>query len=173
MKKIISLALLIITVVAFSGCAKEVDVPVDTIMTDIKGVMQAGLIAEGVPEDSFVDGEIPRFMQVDLLDTEAFNPQKDFFDTTTILEGYSLQHMMNVKSDLIIVIKATDKDNVVAVQASLEKIKEQQVNVWSNYLPDQYEKVQNNVIKTNGNYLIYITSDYTEDIEKAFDKFFE
>ena len=77
--------------------------------------------------------------------------------------------MMNVKSDLIFVLKAADESKVQVLKEALEEQKTKQEGIWSNYLIDQYEKVQNNVIKVNGKYLLYATCDHPENIEAIFD----
>ena len=45
-----------------------------------------------------------------------------------------------------------------------------QEQTWSTYLPDQYEKVQNNVTGRVGNLLYYITSDHPQELEEAIKK---
>ena len=42
--------------------------------------------------------------------------------------------------------------------------------MWEMYLPDQFEKVKNNLILSKGTYLIYITYDNPEAIEKIFNE---
>jgi uncharacterized protein DUF4358 len=170
MKKFIGLALIVVTIFTFVGCSqttKEVNVPVNDILVAIKEQMSEDMKAAGMPEERFQDGKLPGFMEVDL--TEEENPMAEIFDNDTIEEGIVLQQMINIKSDLIIVLKAKDKSNVEDLKVALEKVKEQQVNTWSQYLPDQYEKVQNNIIKAEGKYLVYITNDNPENIEEVFE----
>lgn len=171
MKKIISLVLISITLVTFVGCAKqqEVNVSVNDIFKAVKEQMTKDMIAAGVPEDSFKDGQLPRYMETDLTTEEAVGPIAELFNKEDIEEGIVLQHMMNVKSDLIIVLKGKDEEKVVSLKEALDKVKESQENIWSQYLPDQYEKVKNNITKVEGKYLIYITADNAENIEAVFD----
>ncbi|MTI69275.1 MAG: DUF4358 domain-containing protein [Firmicutes bacterium] len=168
MKKILSLILIVTTVFSFVGCSKktELNVKVKDILDDIKGEIAKDMKDKGVKEESLKDGKLPGFMDIDL--TKEKNPFSEIFSKEDIKEGYILQQMMNVKSDLIIVLKAKDESKVKDLKTSLEKIKKGQVNTWEKYLPDQYKKVQNNIIKTKGKYLVYITYDNPEKIEKIF-----
>jgi len=176
MKKIISMILVIVTIFALTGCTtkKEVNVPVSEIAANVKQVMKDEMIAQGMPEDRFIDDQLSGFMEITLpTEQESAFPgflNAESFTSEDIEEAISFEQMMNVKSDLVIIVKAKDESKVANVQASLEEIKQKQEQIWSQYLPDQYEKVKNNVIKTNGNYLIYVTSDNPEAITKAFDE---
>ena len=172
MKKIIGIVLIAVMVLAFVGCkdkGSEVHVSVADIVSSIKGQIAADLKAGGVPEEVFKESEVPGYMVTDFM-KEDQNPMLESFNKADLEEGFALQQMMNVKSDLIIVLEAKDKAKVESIKTALGKIKEQQINTWSTYLPDQYEKVQKNIIKAEGNYLIYITYDNPEKIEELFTK---
>ncbi|MCY6370091.1 DUF4358 domain-containing protein [Clostridium ganghwense] len=173
MKRILSLAIVVLSIFAFGGCAKKTpNVPVKDIVESIKNQMTEDMKAAGAPEESFKDGKLPGFMEIDLTseETEPFaKPVKEKYNMEDLEEGIVLQQMMSVKSDLIIVLKAKDESKVENLKAVLEKEKEQQEKIWSQYLPDQYEKVKNNIIKVKGNYLIYITYENPEKIEAIFD----
>ena len=80
---------------------------------------------------------------------------------------------MNVNADEIILLEAKDEKQVASLKEALEKELEGQVQTWKQYLPDQYEKVENNVIKTNGKYLLYVTYTKPGNIEKVFDSSFK
>lgn len=172
MKKIIALSVVLLTLLAFVGCSSqetEVNVTISEIMEAVKNQMADDMKAGGMPEDNFKDGKLPGYMEVDLTGEESQSQIMELFNSEDIEEGVVLQQMINIKSDLIIVVKAKDETKVEGVKESLNKVKEQQENIWSKYLPDQYEKVKNNVIKTNGNYVIYITYDNPESIEEKFE----
>lgn len=172
MKKIIALSVVLLTLLAFVGCSSqeaEVNVTVSEIIEAVKNQMADDMKAGGMPEDNFKDGKLPGYMEVDLTGEESQSQIMELFNSEDIEEGVVLQQMINIKSDLIIIVKAKDETKVEGVKESLSKVKEQQENIWSKYLPDQYEKVKNNVIKTNGNYVIYITYDNPESIEEKFE----
>lgn len=150
---------------------EEVNVPVKDILEAIKEQMKSDLIAGGVPEDNFEEGTIPGFLEQNLKpEVEEENPffQLDI-NTENLEEGYILAQMINIKSDQIIVLKASDESVVSNLEAALQQVKESQIAVWEQYLPDQYEKVKNNIIKTEGKYLLYVTYENPEAIEAIFD----
>ncbi len=171
MKKFFSLAIIVLTVFTFVGCGQqvqEVNVPVKDIVEDIKTQIAEDMKAGGVKEESIKDGKLPGYMETDLTAEEAQGPMLELFNMEDIEEGIILQQMRNIRSDLIIVVKAKDESKVDSIKSSLEKIKEGQDNVWSQYLPDQYEKVKNNITLANGKYLVYITYDSPEKLEEIF-----
>ena len=92
------------------------------------------------------------------------------FNTEDIKSGYILQPMMNVKSELIIVAEAKDAESTENIKASYEKVLSDQDEMWSRYLPDQYELVKANKIQTQGNYVLYVTSSQAEEIVKIFEE---
>lgn len=76
---------------------------------------------------------------------------------------------MNVNADEIIVLEAADEAQTDEVKTALENELAAQVQTWEQYLPDQFEKVKNNVILQNGTQFIYITYDQPEKIAQIFD----
>ena len=171
MKKIFSFAIIVLAIFTFVGCgqqAQEVNVPVKDIVENIKSQMAEDMIADGAKEESFKDGKLPGYMETDLTAEEAQGPLVELFNTEDIEEGIILQQMINIKSDVIVVVKAKNESNIESIKASLEKIKETQENIWSQYLPDQYEKVKNNITLVQGKYLVYITYDSPEKLEEIF-----
>lgn len=171
MKKILIVMITIVSLFTFMGCSQktsEINVPVTDIMKDIKTQIAKDMKANGVPEESFKEGQLPMYMESELT-AETPNPMNEIINKEDLEEGMVLELMINIKSDLIIVLKAKDDTKVENLKTSLEKVKEKQSKIWEAYLPDQYEKVKNTIIKSNGNYLVYITYDDAEKIEAAFD----
>lgn len=173
MKKLILLSLTLFTLLAMSACGKgqNSNISLDELVTEIKDAMAEDLKANGVDEP-VVDGQLLGFLEVNLTDPQ---PEDEYFidklklDKNLLEAGYAIAAMMNVNSDEIIVLQAKDSSNVQALKEALESELDAQVQTWEQYLPDQYEKVKNNIIKTKGNYLIYITYDQPEKIETVFD----
>ncbi len=94
-------------------------------------------------------------------------------DAGAMANGKVIMPMMNVNSDELLLLEAKTKEDVESLKTSLELELAVQTQVWEQYLPDQYEKVKNNVIKTNGNFLLYVTSSEQDQIVEAFDKQFK
>ncbi len=173
MNKKIALILSFLLLVSITGCAKKIELNSSEVLSDIQNIMKEEMIAEGMPADRFTDENIPGYMSSNIIDTENPNMYQDYFNLDLIQEGYVFQHMMNVKSDLIIFIKATDESNIDTLKESLDQVHQQQDQIWSQYLPDQYEKVKKSEIIIKDQYILYVTSDYQTPIIDLFNKYFE
>lgn len=118
-------------------------------------------------------------MEVDLTKEETDDPAAEIYmenmdlKSDHIENGMILGSLMNVNSNEIILIEATDEEHVDSIKESLEKQLENEYRTWEQYLPDQFEKVKNNIIKTNGKFLLYVTYDDEKAIEDIFDSHFE
>lgn len=176
MNKIIKgISLIMIIGILATGCSNDSkqtneaeDVPLEKIYEEIK---------EKVDTDT--DGNIGGYLQIDLLEEDGVDPSADIYqetlqlDDNNIKNGFVLAAMMNVNADEIILLEASDENKVDELLKMLEQQLENQIQVWETYLPDQYEKVKNNIIKTNGNYLLYVTYENPEEIEAIFDSYFD
>lgn len=142
------------------------------IISNIKDQVTTDLKADGVEEMSQV------YQEVDLTETEDENSAADIWIEKMKLNPESLENgtviaaLMSVKSDEIILLEAKDEKQVSELKASLENELAAQVQTWEQYLLDQYEKVKDNKIVTKGNFLLYVTYENPEAIEKAFNDSF-
>lgn len=138
----------------------------------IKDKMADDLKAGGV-EEPLVDGKLMSYFEIDLMDAE--DPQRDFYleklgiQQEQLQAGYVIAAMMNVNADEIILLEAKDETAAASLKSVLEKELAAQTQTWEQYLPDQFDKVKNNIIKQDGNKLIYITYDQPEKIAEIFD----
>lgn len=187
MKKIFSLILLTFVFSFVAGCTnqsdeqkeKPVEVSLENIVSGIKEQIAEDLKAQGAGEDVYVDGKLQSYIETDLKVTDESNPsgaiylEKLKLNQEELENGTVIAAMMNVKSDEIIVLEASDEKHVASLKEALEREKEAQMKTWEVYLPDQFEKVKKNIIKTNGKFLLYATYENPEKIEKIFDKSFE
>ena len=182
MKRMFRLMILFVFCLFIVGCGNDEnkqdemasEVKLEEIMTSIKEQIAADYKASGVEDEILVEGQLQGFNEVDLTDTENESASMPYIeklkiDTDQLEEGFILVPMMNVKSDEIILLKAKDEDQVNQLKKLLEAERLAQMETWERYLPDQYEKVQKNVIKTHGKYLLYVTYDYPEKIVQIFD----
>ena len=147
------------------------DISLEKIYTQTKDAIAEDLKADGIAEP-IVDGKLSSYLEADL--TSAENPDRDFYleklgiKQEQLNAGYVIAAMMSVNSDEIILLEAKDETEVASLKTALEKELAAQTQTWEQYLPDQFEKVKNNIIQTNGNFLIYITYDYPEKIAEIF-----
>ncbi|NLY54186.1 MAG: DUF4358 domain-containing protein [Firmicutes bacterium] len=171
MKKLSIVLVLTLAVSALVGCSPNV--PFDKLVKAINDQVIADLKATGnFDDDAFADGAIPGYLQLDLMQDENTEYVIDI-DKSLLAEGYALAAMFNINADQIIVLKAKDKASAKGVQAALEATLEAQEQVWSQYLPNQYEKVKNNIIEQKGLYFLYVTYGAPENIVTAFNNAFK
>lgn len=187
MKKIFSLILLTFVFSFVAGCTnqsdeqkeKPVEVSLENIVSEIKEQIAEDMKEQGAGEDVYVDGKLQSYIETDLKATDESNPsgaiylEKLKLNQEELENGTVIAAMMSVKSDEIIVLEAADEKHVASLKEALEREKEAQMKTWEVYLPDQFEKVKKNIIKTNGKFLLYATYENPEKIEKIFDKSFE
>ncbi|MCR2820094.1 DUF4358 domain-containing protein [Lederbergia panacisoli] len=182
MKKVMGLTgMIAIILLSLIGCSNEAankagasGVSIEEIVGAIKEQIGEDLTAVGVA-DALKDGVLQAYIESDLVKKDEANPDSDFLmeklslNVDDLEEGYVIAAMMNINSDEIILLKAKDESKVDGLIEALKKEKEAQINTWEQYLPDQYEKVKNNIIKVKGPYVIYITYEHPEKLEKIFD----
>lgn len=139
----------------------------EEMMTKVKEQIAADFKAGGIEEEVLVDGVLQGYAEIDLLSDDEMGAmllEKMNITKEDLAEGRALLPLMNVKSDQIIILKAKGEDKVEVLEQGLQLAKEDQIAAWSTYLPAQLEKVQNNIIKTDGTSLMYITYDTPEVI---------
>lgn len=72
--------------------------------------------------------------------------------------------MVNVQASMYIIAKATP-GNVNAVKEKIEAYGNTQDEIWSRYLPEQYEYVKNRKIVVKGDYVYMVIAENVEEIE--------
>lgn len=172
MKKLKMILMVLLFTVVAVGCSNSKDesssnqtsLTAKEMMDKIQEVLASNYDTE------LQDGVLPGYMLANMTNKDELGVYADHFNTDDIEEGYMLVPMMNVKSTLIMVVKAKDENAVTSIKEGFDKVLSDQEATWSTYLPDQYELVQNNQIKQQGNYLLYVTSDATDQIVKVFEE---
>lgn len=186
MRKITGLFVLMVMVL-LAGCssasnneeADETTASFDDIVMNIKEQVAEDLKEDGVEEEVMVDGDLAFFLETDLTASEDSDPSVSIWienlglNTEEIENGKVITAMMNVNADEFIVLEAKDEKQVDSLRESLEKELDNQDQTWSQYLPDQHEKVKNNLIVTKDKFLLYVTYDNPEKIEEVFKNSFE
>lgn len=184
MKKIqfMTTALLVMLLLAACGSTSDDktpatgDVSFDKVYESVQDVM-----VEGLQEDNSITKEevLSGYFAEDLTQPSEDNPPVEILlermdiKQEQIANGKALFAMMNVNADEIILLEAKTEEDAAALKTGLEKELTAQVQTWEQYLPEQYEKVKQNVIKTNGKFLIYVTASNPDEIVQAFDNHFK
>lgn len=79
----------------------------------------------------------------------------------------------NIKSDEIAIFKVKDSSNIESIKDKVTKRIDKQAKSFSGYLPDEYYLIQHNIVKVNGNYVIFVISKDAEKVSNAFDEAFK
>lgn len=154
MKKLLLIASLLFTF-ALVGCSSNQKVK-DVSTNDIK---------ESIISQNLIDVE--PLNEIDAKDFYALESVKDKID-----EGFMLAAMINVKLRDVIVVKTSDTQ---AVAKALEDYKTNSLRSFADGYggEDNIESVSNSILKTVGNYVYFIATPNTSDIEKAILKVIE
>ena len=102
----------------------------------------------------------------DAMLTDLYYLEKEWLDEYVIAAA-----MMNVSSDNLAVIKATE-GNADKVAEALEKRRSDVENSFAQYLPEQYEKAQNGLVKTQGDWVFLVILDDIPAAEELIDGYF-
>lgn len=100
---------------------------------------------------------------------------KDIYhlDLDKVEEAKAYMAMMNVHADDLVLVKAKSEEDAKAVEESLKQRNADSVETWKQYLPEQYELVQNYKLERKGNYVFYVVSEKADDLAKKFQSYFE
>ena len=89
---------------------------------------------------------------------------------------YASMIVMKPKADLdsdeLVLIKADNNDGVTKAMEKLAERRDDMLEKWGRVGGVQYEKVKNNVIKSEGLYVLYVVSSEPKEAVKAFDGYF-
>ncbi len=169
-KKSILLILCVFTLI-LSGCGGKEEMPditatIDDITDTITAEIKTSLENAGVAVESGIENGMLGSYSIKRLNDEDFDLPIEY-DKSKLEDGLIITHMMNVKSDMIIVLKAKTDADIPEVENYIKKINQDHLKAWETYLPDQYEKVKNGMTKTFGRYVVYVTFDEPNKIMSA------
>ncbi len=94
-------------------------------------------------------------------------------DMNQVEEAKAYMAMMNVHADDLVIVKAKSEDDAKAVEESLKQRNADSAQTWEQYLPEQYELVQNYKLERRGNYVFYTVSSKADDLLAKFQSYFE
>lgn len=157
--------------ISLSACKGGNNMPKNTVSIDeisavIKAQIKMNLIETGdYQESDFKNGKIPDYQIFKYKDNLFTLPIE--YDQNDIEDAVLVRQIANVKSDMILVMKAKNDNDTSKLESYAKKLQEKQMQTWEQYQPDQFEKVKNNIIKTVGQYVIYITYNYPKKMDEA------
>ncbi len=153
MKKILLICNLLIVVLIFSSCAKKesTNVAVSDLMDRIK---KEAAMKEPKEED-----------MKELKTAENYGISLDDVD-----EGKVLYSEDPKDADRIIVIKAKDESALQNIERAMTSQVISLSNTWGSNDKKEFEKVENHIVKSRGNYCIMIVSEKADEVKKIFDE---
>lgn len=131
--------------------------------------------AEKMPSASdMIDGMLEEVEQPSLMTMDSDMMKDAYAIDSSLLEEYSIRFpMMNIKATEIAIFKVKKEKDIDAVKEGIEKRAGTIQKQFETYLPDQYENAKNYKVVTNGNYVLFIISESADDLEKAFNSYFD
>lgn len=79
----------------------------------------------------------------------------------------------NISASEIAVIKVKDSSDVEEVKAKISARVQKQATSFKDYLPEEYYLIENHILKSKGDYVLFVISKEADDIEKIFDSSFK
>lgn len=76
----------------------------------------------------------------------------------------------NIRADEIAILKVKESGNVDSIKDKISKRIDDKSQSFKNYLPLQYSLIEKHVLKSKGNFIIFVVSKDSDKIEDAFDK---
>lgn len=166
MKKILSITIILLTLVAFVGCAEKTpsipNVPVKDIFSNIETKVES---VSSLTELNFKSEELSDFDKL-AIENFGINPED-------LEEGIAKYPMINLQVNEVIILKAKDETKLESLKEAINTHIEKQIKSFENYVPKNVEIINNHILKTKGNYILLAISQNTEEIEAAFDESFE
>lgn len=78
----------------------------------------------------------------------------------------------NIEANELLILKVKNEEDIGDIKEDINDRIESQTNSFKDYLPDEYFLIEKHVLKSNGNYIIFIICEEAEKIESLFDKSF-
>ena len=76
-------------------------------------------------------------------------------------------------ADEITVFKAKDKSKISVIKDGISGRTKNRTDTFKDYVPAEISKINNNLVKTSGNYIIFVISSNSSEAEKVFDSYFQ
>ncbi|GAA0731957.1 DUF4358 domain-containing protein [Clostridium oceanicum] len=70
----------------------------------------------------------------------------------------------NMEANELLILKVKNQDDIDSIKERIEKRIEKQSNTFKDYAPNQYELLENHILKVKGPYLIFIVSKNANNI---------
>ncbi|WP_077367090.1 DUF4358 domain-containing protein [Anaerosalibacter sp. Marseille-P3206] len=79
----------------------------------------------------------------------------------------------NIEANELLLLKVKEEKDIEDIKEDIKDRIETQSSSFKDYLPDEYYLIEKNILKSNGNYIIFVISEEAEKIENIFDESFK
>lgn len=76
----------------------------------------------------------------------------------------------NIEADEVAIFKVKDEKDANSIKDKIQERVEGQLEDFKDYLPIEYDLLENHIIKCNGRYILFVVSDKAENILKEFEE---
>ncbi len=156
MKKIITLLTLITIIISLVGCQKNTETTQNISLSEIQNKI--------IPTANLKNAEFKNL--TDINTAQSYGISKD-----DIEEGI-VYSTTNENSDKIILVKTKGGPTTENVEKALANEVSSLINSWENNFSES-EKLKNHILKTKDDYVLLAICNNSDNVEKAFDSFFE
>lgn len=145
MKKVI-LILSAVLMMFMLGCSSK-----DVSLTDIKDKLK-----DTIDFSTFSKEEESTFLK----DTFNFDQDK--------IEDYQLYvPQTNLNTNTVLILRLKDTSDASEFEEKINAYKENLLNIYKDYAPDQAEFVKDSVYEEHGKTIVFVISDKSEEVKKA------
>lgn len=116
---------------------------------------------------ALADGEYPYFTYLGAEDLATLTT----IDTENVNDFVFAMPSMNVHATTFVIVEAKDEAELSTITEKMNTYFTGLEDQWSNYLPDQYELVQNRVEKTVGNFYIGVVANDAETLVSSIETY--
>lgn len=89
------------------------------------------------------------------------------FEAADMKDFYFAQSADPMKADTVLVVNAVSPEKAEEMSGTIETVKQNMADTYKDYAPEQFDVINNAIIKTNGNYVYYIVSPKASEIAET------
>lgn len=153
MKKLALILISALLMLGFAGCKGE--------EINVAPAEMTGKILESFPSDIMAEVTSDRIQAYYDLDTGILDGMSVYIDGSG---GFA---------DELAIFKVKNSGDTDAVKKAIEKRLEERKELFRDYNPDEFAKLENSTVTVKGNYVLFVVSDDNSITEKAFGEFFK
>lgn len=141
------------------------EISMTSLESAVRAAIKADLITSGAESNAFEGEMLPNYRSI-FLDNASEFEIPDEYDLSVLEDGVAVIHKNADNADLIAIAKVKDGKQSSAEGLAFS-LRDFQLSMADSYLPNQTSKINDNIIKSIGNYIIYITYNDAKYIEEA------